>query len=167
MLSKAVTEILNRQVQLEAYSSFLYMQMSAWCAHKGLEGCSAFLLRHAAEEQEHMKRLFTYVAETGALAVIGGIAAPPTEWQDVGEVFRKTFEHEKHITRSVNELVKATFDEGDYSTFNFLQWYVAEQHEEERLFQSILDKMQLIELKGHGLFMFDREVGGMNRRARG
>lgn len=77
MLSEKLIERLNRQIDLEFYSSNLYLQMSAWCAFKGLEGSAAFPRSHAAEEMGHMQRLFDYVNETGAQATLGGIQAPP------------------------------------------------------------------------------------------
>ena len=164
MLTDEVTKVLNRQINLEQYSANLYLQMSAWCDFKGLEGCAAFLGRHAAEETEHMRRLFTYVAETGGMPIVGEVKSPPTKFEDVNDVFRQTYAHEQAITRSINGLVKKTFEEGDFSTFHFLQWYVAEQHEEEHLFKSILDKIELVDLSGPGLYLFDKEIAGYGFR---
>lgn len=161
MLSKDLVKALNRQIGLEFYSSNLYLQMSAWCAYKGLPGCAAFLRKQAAEETEHMQRLFNYVSETGALAIIGTIDAPPSDFTSVDKVFKQTFDHECDVTRTINKLVDAALGEKDYSTFNFLQWYVAEQHEEESLFKSILDKLKITGTDGRGLFFFDREIGGL------
>jgi ferritin len=158
MLSENMVGRLNRQINLEFYSSNLYLQMSAWCSHAGLEGCSAFLEQHAREEQGHMQKLFNYVNETGAMAVVGAIEAPPAEFKSLADVFKATYEHEKLVTRKINELAAAAFEEKDYSTFNFLQWYVAEQHEEESLFKGILDKIAIIGTDGRGLFFLDREI---------
>ena len=161
MLSHTMTDRLNEQINLEFYSSNLYLQMSAWCESKGLEGCAAFLHQHAQEEMAHMQRLFTYVNETGAMAILGAIEAPPVEFDSVADVFANTYEHECFITSKINELAHTAFAEHDYSTFNFLQWYVAEQHEEEKLFKSILDKIEIIGTEGKGLFFIDREIGAM------
>lgn len=159
MLSSATVQRLNVQINLEAYSSNLYLQMSAWCLQKGLEGSASFLARHAGEETTHMHRLFNYVNETGALAVLDKIAAPPKDYTSIGEVFQATYDHELLVTKRINELVETALSEKDYSTFSFLQWYVAEQHEEEKLFKSILDKLSIIGAEGRGLFLFDREMG--------
>ncbi len=161
MLSQTMVSRLNEQINLEFYSSNLYLQMSSWCEARGLEGCSAFLRAHAAEEMQHMQRLFTYVNETGAMAVLGQIQAPPTDFESVVEVFRNTYDHECLVTRKINELADTAFGEKDYSTFNFLQWYVGEQHEEEALFKSILDKIEIIGTDGKGLFFIDQEIGRM------
>lgn len=163
MLSEKMTERLNRQINLEFYSSNLYLQMSAWCEYKALEGCAEFLRVHAEEEMEHMQRLFKYVSDTGALAVIGQIKAPRVDFGSVIDVFKDILTHEQHITKEINDLADTAFSEKDYSTFNFLQWYVGEQHEEEKLFKSILDKIEMIGTSGNGLYFFDKEIAAMNK----
>ena len=159
MLSERMTEKLNEQINLEFYSSNLYLQMAAWCEYKAFEGCAAFFKEHAAEEMTHMQRLWDYVNETGALARIGAIAAPQEDFSNIKEVFETTLEHEQTVTKAINTLADVAFQEKDYSTFNFLQWYVAEQHEEEKLFKSIIDKIEMIGLEHQGLFFIDQEVG--------
>lgn len=159
MLKQQMLDKLNEQINLEFYSSNLYLQMSAWCEYKGYNGCSQFLVEHAQEEMMHMQRLFTYVNETGALAKLGQIEAPPTDFQSLGELFDKIYQHECHITGEINNLADAAFQSKDYSSFNFLQWYVAEQHEEEALFKGILDKIEIIGTDGKGLFFIDQEIG--------
>jgi Ferritin-like protein len=161
MLSTNLLNKLNAQVNLEFYSSNLYLQMSAWCDHKGLVGSAKFLRAHANEEMEHMHKIFDYIQDTGALAELGTIDKPELNAASLKEIFEQTYEHEKFITKQINELVDITLAEKDYSTFNFLQWYVAEQHEEEKLFKSILDKIEIIGLEGRGLFMIDREIGNL------
>ena len=159
MLSQAMLDRLNEQINLEFYSSNLYLQMSAWCESKGFEGCATFMRAHAAEEMGHMQRLFDYVNETGALAQLGTIEAPPIDFANLQDVFEKTLEHEIVVTKSINGLADTAFQEKDYSTFNFLQWYVAEQHEEEKLFRGILDKFEILGTDGKSLYMIDREIG--------
>ncbi|VTX57821.1 non-heme ferritin [uncultured Aggregatibacter sp.] len=161
MLSKAITTKLNEQINLEFYSSNVYLQMSAWCDNHGYEGAAAFLLRHADEELEHMQKLFTYVSETSGMPLLGKIDAPKHDYTSLKEVFETTLEHEKLVTSKINELVEITFAEKDYSTFNFLQWYVAEQHEEEKLFSGILDKLNLLGEDGKGLFLVDKDLGAL------
>ena len=158
MLSNSVVKLLNDQMNLEFYSSNLYLQMSAWCEQQGFEGAAKFLSAHAAEEMQHMRKLFTYLNETGALAVITQIDEPPHQFKSLKEVLELTYQHEKLITSKINELVGRTFEEKDYSAFNFLQWYVAEQHEEEKLFNSIVDKFKLLGDSGTALYYIDREL---------
>ena len=111
-----------------------------------------------------MLRLFTYVNETGSMAVMGKMDAPPIEFESIAEIFKKTYEHECLVTQKINELVELALTEKDYSSFNFLQWYVAEQHEEERLFKSILAIIKNTGTEGKGLFHLDREIGRMGAK---
>ena len=159
MLSEKMLKALNEQITLEFYSSNLYLQMSAWCEYNALDGCAKFLKSHAAEEMEHMQRLFNYVNETGGLAIVGQIDAPPADFDSISHVFKKTYDHEVYITGKINQLAKIAQNEDDFSTFNFLQWYVAEQHEEEKLFKSIIDKIEMI--GPNGLFFIDKEIESM------
>ncbi len=104
---------LNNQINLEFYSSNLYLQMAAWCEYKGYDGCSQFLVEHTQEEMMHMQRLFTYVNETGALAILGQVDAPPTEYESLGELFNSIYQHECHITEQINGLADAAFQNKD------------------------------------------------------
>jgi ferritin len=162
MLSASLLKKLNSQVNLEFYSSNLYLQMSAWCEHKGLLGSARFLRAHAAEEMAHMHKIFDYIQDTGALAEIGAVDKPEMKLDTIQDVFVQTYKHEQYITKQINALADITLSEKDYSTFNFLQWYIAEQHEEEKLFKSILDKIEIIGLDGRGLFMIDKEIGNLH-----
>lgn len=158
MLSDRMAARLNKQIGVEYYSSNLYLQMASWCQYKGFCGAGKFFKAHAAEELQHMHKLYHYMNETGALAIIGDIKAPPYEFDSLFKVFEATLEHEIYITSCINSLVKDSFDEGDFATFNFLQWYVAEQHEEETLFKGILDLFTLMGEDGKSLYFIDKEI---------
>ncbi len=159
MLAKEMVDCLNNQINLEFYSSNLYLQMSAWCEDKGFQGAAAFLRGHADEEMQHMTKLFNYVSETGALPILGAIDAPPHEFDSLLKMFDEIYQHEQLITQKINQLAHTAFSSQDYSTFNFLQWYVAEQHEEEKLFKGILDKIALVENDSKLLFFIDKDLG--------
>jgi len=161
MLSQKMLEMLNKQITVEFYSSNLYLQMSSWCEAQGLEGSASFLDAHSIEEREHMMRLFRYINETGAQAMINAIDKPPHQFESIKDVFHQTYEHEKLVTSSINNLADAALSEKDFSTFNFLQWYVSEQHEEEKLFKSILDQVEIIGLEGRGLYFLDKKIAEM------
>ncbi len=162
MLKKEVLQKLNHQINLEHFSSNLYLSMSSWCRARGLEGAAGFLAAHSTEELDHMYKLFNYINETGAQAIVSSIDGPETKFKDIKDVFEKTYKHERFITSKINELVELTLNEKDYATFNFLQWYVSEQHEEEALFKSILDKIDIIGLEGRGLHILDKEIGNLS-----
>lgn len=163
MLSKELTEQLNHQLSLEFYSANLYLQMSSWCLSHGLDGCGTFLRQQADEERLHMEKFFDYINNAGGYAIIGAIEQPVFKFDTVTEVFEHIYAHECKITKEINSLLKAAFEAGDFSTFGFLQYFALEQNEEERLFQSILDKISLIKVEKQGLYIFDKEIASMSK----
>lgn len=165
MLKAEMVEKLNEQMNLELYSSLLYQQMSAWCSYHSFEGAAAFLRRHAQEEMEHMQRLFAYLTDTGNMPRVNAVPAPVSDYPSLDALFTATYEHEQLITRQINELAHAAMISQDYPTFNFLQWYVAEQHEEEKLFKSVLDKLSLVGKSGEGLYFVDKELSTLDAQA--
>ena len=158
MLSKKLQDKLNNQIAEEAYASNYYLAMASWCDQKGLRGCAQFLYRHSEQEKQHMMKLFRYVIDAGGHALVKAIKEPPAKFESITDIFTKTLAHEKHVTQAINVLVEYCLSEKDFSTFNFLQWYVAEQHEEERLLNSILDLIRIAGVEGRGLFLIDKEI---------
>ena len=158
MLSKEVIARLNDQVAKEMFASNLYLSMSSWCYTHRFDGAGAFLFEHASQESEHAKKLITYLNETDSKLKLQAIKEPESSFASLLDVFTKTYEHEVGITQSINELVDFTLAQKDFSTFNFLQWYVAEQHEEEALFRGIVDKIKLVGDSGNSLYLVDQYI---------
>ncbi len=161
MLSQKLEKAIIDQIQAEEESSRLYLSMASWCETKGYAGAAAFLFEHATEERMHALKLLSYVNDRGGHARLKSLEEPAAEFKSLQEVFEKVLEHEILVTSLINGLVEITFEEKDYNTHNFLQWYVMEQIEEESLARSILDKFNLIEGEKGGLFHMDKELGGM------
>jgi len=159
MLKKPVEEILVRQIEREAYSSNLYLSMASWAETNGFGGVSEWMYAQAEEEKMHLLKFMKYVNERGGKAVIPGVAQPPADFANVQEVFEKTLEHEQFVTESINEIVGVCLDQKDFTTHNWIQWFVTEQIEEEASVSGIIDKLKLLD--GHNLYMFDRDVVGM------
>lgn len=164
MLKPEMITHLNEQLNLELEASLLYQQMGAWCSYRSFEGAAAFLNHHAAEEMDHMKRLFNYLTDTGNMPTIQDTRAPRSEFASLADLFKSTFAHEQMITQKINDLVHLAITTQDYPTFNFLQWYVAEQHEEEKLFKSVLDKLELVGDSGQSLYLLDKELATLHEK---
>lgn len=162
MISQSMTDALNKQIELEGYASFLYLAMASWCDKEGLEGCSKFLHRQSEEEREHMLRIFRYLSDVDAHAVVPSIPQPPKEFESPQAVFQQVYAHEQKVTASINDLIKLSKEENDPSTDVFLQWYVIEQREEEALMRSILDRIKLIGTGGQSLYFIDLEMEKIN-----
>ncbi len=161
MLSPNVSKALNKQIELEGSSSQYYLAMASWAETQGLNGVSAFLYLHADEERLHMLKLIKFVNERGGHGVVPALKQPPVTFKSVKSVFEEILKHEIKVTAEINGLVDATLKEKDYTTHNFLQWYVSEQIEEEALARQIVDKLKLIGDDKGGLYFFDRDMEAM------
>lgn len=158
MLSSKVSSALNKQIELEASSSQYYLAMASWAETQGLNGVAGFLYTHADEERMHMLKLIKFVNERGGHGIVPSLDQPPAKFKSVKAVFEEILKHEVKVTNEINKLVEITLKERDYTTHNFLQWYVSEQIEEESLARQIVDKMKLIGEDKSGLYFFDRDL---------
>ena len=158
MLNKRVEEELNKQINEEMYSSYLYQSMAAYFESKNLKGFANWMNVQAKEEMTHAMKFYRFVNERGGRVKFEAIAAPKVEWNGLIEVFQDTLEHEHHITGRINTLISIATEEKDYETVNELQWFVAEQVEEEANVNELLEQLKFINGEGHGIFMIDREL---------
>ena len=159
MLKKRVEEVLNEQLNREFYSAYLYLSMSAYFDSIDLEGFAHYMKVQYQEEMAHAIRIFNYVSNVGGRVTLKAVEQPKGTWKDVIEVFEETHKHECFITNSINEVLTVAHEEHDYATINMLQWFIGEQVEEEATVLKILNQLRMIEGKGPGLFMLDREMG--------
>lgn len=148
MLKPEMILKLNQQVTAEMYASNLYLQMSAWCETQGLAGAAAFFRQHVPEELAHRDKFIDYLIECDAPVTVGAVQAPPTEFKNLVDVINKAYEHEQKVTALINAMAEMAMEFKDFNTFNMLQFFIAEQREEEGLFRSILDQVRLVAFKG-------------------
>jgi ferritin len=150
---------LNKQINKEIYSAYLYMSMSAYSQYTGLKGFANWFMVQYNEEMEHAMKIYTYVNDQGEQVKLMAIDEPPVEFDSPLDMFEKTLDHEKFITKSINELVDIAIAEKDHATVIFLQWFVTEQIEEEGNDNDIINQLKLVGDNGNGLIMIDRELG--------
>jgi ferritin len=167
MISSKIETALNRQIDLEGFSSMYYLAMASWCQVKGYNGVAAFLYHHSDEERMHMLKLFHYINDRGGHGIVPSFAAPQNDYKDIHEVFDIVLSHEIKVSNEINALVECCIAEKDYTTHNFLQWYVAEQIEEETLARNIIDKLKLTGEDKGGLYLFDRDLQTLGLTGRG
>ena len=159
MLTKNIQDICNQQVEKEGYSSNLYLAMASWAENQGYPGIAKWLCAQAAEEREHMLRFIAYINERGGKTVIPAFKKPPVDYKNIKSMFDEVLKHEQYITKSVNDIVGLCLEEKDYTTHNWIQWFVTEQIEEESSVMTIIDKLNLIGDKN--IYMFDRDIFDM------
>jgi ferritin len=158
MLSEKIEKALNHQLEIEAASSQFYLAMASWAETQGLNGTAGFLYLHSDEEREHMLKLVRFINERGGSAIVPALKQPPTTFKSITNIFQELLDHEIYVTAEINKVVDICLKEKDYTTHNFMQWYVSEQIEEEGLARTIMDKLKMIGSDKGGLYLFDRDL---------
>ena len=150
MLKPELVEKLNEQITSEANAAQIYLQMCLWWEDLGLAGAAAFFRSHVSEEMSHRDRLVDYMIECDAKVALEAIPAPRADYKDLIEVINVAYAHEQMVTKQIHDLARIALDDDDFSTFNMLQWFIAEQREELMLFRGIVDYIRLSGFDGTG-----------------
>jgi ferritin len=158
VLSERMTGALNEQVNKEIYSAYLYLSMSAYSTFIGMKGFANWFMVQYQEEMVHAMKIYDYINDQGGQVKLLAVEQPPTEFGSPLEMFEKTLEHEKFVTKCINDLVDLAIKEKDHASNIFLQWFVTEQIEEEANDNEIISKLKLVGKDGKGLFMIDKEL---------
>lgn len=157
--NKKVEEILNKQINAEYWSAYLYLSMSAFLEDEGYSGFAKWMRVQYQEEITHALKIYDYIISRGGRVKLEPIEAVETEWKGIQEIFEKTYEHECLVTDMINKCYEVAVEERDHATANMLQWFIDEQVEEEESATEILDKLKMIDGRGAGIYMLDRELG--------
>lgn len=152
-------DALNRQINAELYSSYLYMSMAAYFTTKGLPGCAQWMHVQAQEEVSHAMKMYTYLQDRGGRVRLDGIKAPPIEWDSPVAAFEAALDHERHVTSSIHGILELSQNLKDHATSSFLQWFVDEQVEEEASAEDIVQRFRTAGDAPGGIFMIDKELG--------
>ena len=158
MIKQTMGDELNKQINREMYSAYLYMAMSNHSNTIGLKGFGNWFMVQYHEEMFHAMKIYEYLSSQGTPVVLKAIAEPPAVFESPLDMFTKTLAHEQFITESINDLMELAIAEKDHATQIFLQWYVLEQVEEEENDNDIIAQLKLIKDDPRGLMMLDREL---------
>lgn len=157
-MNKKLEKEINAQITKEYYSSYLYLSMAAYFESKNLPGMSHWMKMQAQEEMLHTMKFFDFMNDRGCRVVFGAIDKPPSDFSSVKDVFKKTLEHEKKVTASINNLYSIASSANDNAAVVLLQWFITEQVEEEKNPSDILAKIDFIKEDTVGLLMLDKEL---------
>jgi ferritin len=160
-----IEKALNDQISMEANAHYLYLSIASYYETVGMDGVATFFYDQSAEEQMHMMKIFRYVNEMDGHALVPPVKKQPHVFKGVLSTFELTYKHEKNVTGSINKIVELSAIEKDHGTYNFLQWFVEEQREEEALMRSILDKIKLIGDGPQSNYFIDREIKEINSQS--
>ena len=158
MISKKMTATLNKQVNAELYAGYLYLAMSADAEDKGLKGTANWFFVQAQEETTHAHRIYTYIQRVGEKVVLEAIPKPHAKFKSMKAMFEAALQHEQKVTGMIQAIVNQCTTEKDHATANEMQWFVAEQVEEEENVNDILGRIKLAGDAPGALFMIDNEL---------
>jgi ferritin len=159
MISKTMEDALNRQVNREYYSAYLYLSMSAYFQTVNLKGFAKWMRVQAGEERAHAEKIYDYIIARGGKVELAAIEAPKAKWASAGKVFEESYAHEQKVTGMIHALVELAIREKDHASFEMLQWFVKEQVEEEANALDILSQIKIVgDVPGH-LFYIDHHLG--------
>ncbi|MBU0467417.1 MAG: ferritin [Nanoarchaeota archaeon] len=159
MIKDKVAKAINKQINAELYSSYLYLSMSAHFASVNFMGFSNWMKIQSQEERVHAMKFYEYLIERGGRVVLSAIDAPKTDWKSHLAAFEEVYAHELKVTSLINDLLKVAKAEEDSATAVELHWFINEQVEEEANALAIVEKLKLIKDSTNGLFMLDHELG--------
>ena len=161
-LSKAIESILNDQVTKEAEAAQTFLSYGCWADSQGYGGIANFFFRHVGEERDHMMKVIQYIMERGGTVKITAIKGPPKDPNNLQDCFEKAFKHEVENTTAIYGIVNLAHEERDWATYNFAQWFVKEQIEEEKMVMGLLDKLKIAggpKATDESLFSLDTFIG--------
>lgn len=158
MINEKIEKEINKQINAELWSAYLYLSMSSYFESTSLKGFANWMWIQAREEVTHAMRLYKYVIERGGRVILMEINKVPLTWKSPLDSFEETYAHEQKVTSLINRIVKIAETEKDYATINMLQWFINEQVEEESSADEIIQKLKLIGKDTNGLFMLDQEL---------
>lgn len=159
MISDAINEILNEQINKEFYSGYLYLSMSAYLKELGLYGFASWTKLQAKEEVEHGLKIFDYLINCESFVTLKQIRTPEFEFNGISSIFNHIYEHEKCITNAIKTIVQKAGEENDITTLNFMDWFIEEQIEEERAVKNIIKRLELFGDDKVALHLMDKELG--------
>jgi ferritin len=159
MIKEKIQKVLNQQLNAELFSSYLYLSMASYFESINLKGFANWMRVQTQEELVHAMKFYDFIIERGGKAIVSTIEGPPTEWESPLAVFEHAYDHEQKVTGLINNLVDLSIAEKDHATNNFLQWFVAEQVEEEASADGVVQKIKLMGDASGSLFVLDRELG--------
>lgn len=142
-LSNRMEKALSDQMNVEDLQSRVYYALGIWASDEGYGGISNFLFRHAQEERDHAVKFMEYVLNRGGKPTVDALPSPGKDPENLRECFESVYRHEVDNTEKIYNLVNMAHEEKDWATFNFLQWFVKEQIEEETLAMNLLDKFKI------------------------
>jgi ferritin len=159
MLSDKLQKAINNQITHEMYSAYLYLAMSAHFEAGNLPGMARWMRLQAGEEQAHALKFFDYISGRNGRVMLQAIPQPPADFGTPKAVFDQVLKHEQDVTSLITQLYELAVEEKDYAAQGMLQWFIAEQVEEEKHAGEIVETFKMLGESPMALMMLDRQLG--------
>ncbi len=143
MINSTIYKMLNKQINAEIWSSYLYLSMSLFAEAQNYRGISNWFYIQSREELDHSRMIQKYIMAHNLKVQLLPIAEVPTSWASPLEMFKQALSHEQTITRKINDIINQAQGERDYTTCNMLSWFVDEQLEEEENCSRLIQQFEL------------------------
>jgi ferritin len=160
-VSSEIAKAINDQISYEASSSHTYVAIGSWCERTGYDGSAAFFFEQAKEENTHMLKFIHYLNNAGAEAILPAIEKPQDKFDSLESTFQAGLKSEQTVSKLIYNLVDMAEKEKDRATYSFLQWFVSEQTEEETLFQTILQKFEILGRDKLAVYQIDQSLASI------
>ena len=158
MLEEKIAKLINEQVNKELYSAYLYLSFANYYEDEGLDGFAHWYEIQAQEERDHAFKMRRYLIDNGISVTFDAIAKPEKDFKDHLEPLEAGLEHERYVTSLIQAIYSAAFEQRDFKTMQFLDWFVKEQVEEEKNADDLIKKMKLYGSDSKGLYMLNQEL---------
>ena len=158
MIGKKLNDAMNEQIKNELESYYIYLSMAAWLHSKALDGMGHYMRVQAHEEMLHAMKFFNHLIDRGGKVALKDLKQLKIQWKSPLEVFQDAFEHEKFISKKINDLMSIARQEKEYASEPLLAWFTDEQIEEESNANKITEQLEMIGADKSGLLMLDREL---------
>ena len=156
--SEEIEEVINEQIKQEPKASSTHLAMASWCDQHGFMYSGEFFYKQSGEEREHMLKFFKYVNDVGGKAISPEVKDIQHNFNSLRSIFEQALEQEIANTQSINRIVDMCYKAKDFTTVNFLQWFLQEQIEEEFIARRALELFDVIGEEGVGLYMIDKKI---------
>ena len=157
-LSEEIEILLNEQIKIEATSSAIYLAMSSYCNRNGFDNSAGFLEKQSNEERVHMLKIFKYVNNLGGRAISPEVINIPQDFESFRGIFELALQQEIKVTYQLNRIADQCLKLKDFTTFEFIQWFLKEQIEEEYVARRILELFDVIGEEGIGRWQIDKNI---------
>ena len=158
MISQQLQTAINKQINAELWSAYLYLAMSLDAEAKGYKGVANWFFIQFKEEQDHARIFMNYLNSVDAKVELLPIEAVPSSWDSILDMYQQTLEHEKKVTSLIRNLADIAADDKDHASINRLIWFIDEQVEEEESARDMIFKFEAVEGNKYGMYMLDKEL---------